>query len=133
MSYFLFVPLRFFFLCYPGEALEGPISTGVSNKLKNIDSNNGILISKNTILNKQNQLWTSIEEKKNIYILNAYVPDEGSLLPKYRDCTTSNDFELYLMCCGVMLLLLIVYICVYMYIYVRVYIYIYMSNSYVYM
>ena len=32
-----------------------------------------------------------------------YVPDEGSLLPKYRDCTTSNDFELYLMCCGVML------------------------------
>ena len=32
-----------------------------------------------------------------------YVPDEGSLLPKYRDCTTSNDFELYLMCYGVML------------------------------
>ena len=32
--------------------LEGPISTGVSNKLNNIDSNNGILISKNTILNK---------------------------------------------------------------------------------
>ena len=31
------------------------------------------------------------------------VVDEGSLLPKYRDCTTSNDFELYLMCCGVML------------------------------
>ena len=25
-----------------------------------------------------------------------YVPDEGSLLPKYRDCTTSNDFELYI-------------------------------------
>ena len=24
------------------------------------------------------------------------VPDEGSLLPKYRDCTTSNDFELYI-------------------------------------
>ena len=40
------VPLRSFFLCYPGEALEGPISTGVSNKLNNIDSNNGILISK---------------------------------------------------------------------------------------
>ena len=41
-----------------------------------------------------------------IYIfvsLYLYVPDEGSLLPKYRDCTTSNDFELYLMCCGVML------------------------------
>ena len=29
----------------------------------------------------------------HIYIL--YVPDEGSLLPKYRDCTTSNDFELF--------------------------------------
>ena len=35
--------------------------------------------------------------------LYLYVPDEGSLLPKYRDCTTSNDFELYLMCYGVML------------------------------
>ena len=29
MSYFLFVPLSSFFLCYPGEALEGQISTGV--------------------------------------------------------------------------------------------------------
>ena len=29
MSHFLFVPLRSLFLCYPGEALEGPISTGV--------------------------------------------------------------------------------------------------------
>ena len=39
-----------------------------------------------------------------IYVsLYLYVPDEGSLLPKYRDCTTYNDFELYLMCCGVML------------------------------
>ena len=28
-------------------------------------------------------------------LLYLYVPDEGSLLPKYRDCTTSNDFELY--------------------------------------
>ena len=43
---FLFVPLRSFFLCYPGEALEGPNSTGVSNELNNNDSNNGILISK---------------------------------------------------------------------------------------
>ena len=51
---------------------------------------------------------------KYIYIL--YVPDEGSLLPKYRDCTTSNDFELYLMCCGVMLLLLIMYICIYLHV-----------------
>ena len=38
-----------------------------------------------------------------VYIYILYVPDEGSLLPKYRDCTTSNDFESYLMCCGVML------------------------------
>ena len=28
--------------------------------------------------------------------LCLYVPDEGSLLPKYRDCTTSNDFESYI-------------------------------------
>ena len=28
--------------------------------------------------------------------LYLYLPDEGSLLPKYRDCTTSNDFELYI-------------------------------------
>ena len=30
-----------------------------------------------------------------IYIVSLYlyVPDEGSLLPKYRDCTTYNDFE----------------------------------------
>ena len=46
-----------------------------------------------------------------------YAPDEGNLLPKYRDCTTSNDFEIYLMCCGVMLVLpiyiyvVIFYIC----------------------
>ena len=34
---------------------------------------------------------------KCIYVyLYLYVPDEGSLLPKYRDCTTSNDFELYI-------------------------------------
>ena len=38
-----------------------------------------------------------------LFMLYLYVPDEGSLLPKYRDCTTSNDFESYLMCCGVML------------------------------
>ena len=29
VSYFLFVPLRSFLLCYPGEALEGPISIWV--------------------------------------------------------------------------------------------------------
>ena len=51
-----------------------------------------------------------------IYIVSLYfyVPDEGSLLPKYRDCITYNDFEIYLMCCGVMLLLLIIYICIYL-------------------
>ena len=42
--------------------------------------------------------------------LYLYVPDEVSLLPKYRDCATSNDFELYLMCCGAMILRLIIYI-----------------------
>ena len=48
--------------------------------------------------------------------LYLYVPDEGTLLPTYRDCATSNDLELYLMCCGVMLLLLIIYIYIYIYI-----------------
>ena len=28
--------------------------------------------------------------------LYLHVPVEGSLLPKYRDCTTSNNFELYI-------------------------------------
>ena len=37
--------------------------------------------------------------------LYLYVPDEGSLLPKYRDCTTSNDFESH------------IYIYIYIYIY----------------
>ena len=41
--------------------------------------------------------------------LYLYVPDEGRLLPKYSDCTTSNGFELYSMRCGVMHLLLILY------------------------
>ena len=48
--------------------------------------------------------------------LYLYVPDEGSLLTKYRYCTTSNDFELYLMCCGVMLqytYYIYIYMCVY--------------------
>ena len=48
------------------------------------------------------------------------VPDEGSLLPKYRDCTTSNDFELY------------IYIYVYIYIYTYIYIYIYIYIIYIY-
>ena len=47
---------------------------------------------------------TSTTHHANIYIyIYVYVPDEGSLLPYYRDCTTSNDFESFLMCCGVML------------------------------
>ena len=49
--------------------------------------------------------------------LYLYVPDEGSLLPKYRDCTTYNDFE---------------YIYIYIYIYIAIYIYIYIA-IYIYM
>ena len=34
--------------------------------------------------------------------LYLYVPDEGSLLPKYRDCTTYNDFEyIYIYICSI--------------------------------
>ena len=45
-------------------------------------------------------------------------------MSKYRDCATSNDFELYLMCCGVMLLLVIyiyIFLCanVYAYLYIK--------------
>ena len=84
-----------------------------SNKLNNIDSNNGILISKKI----QYYIYIYIYMYMYTYILFVslylYVPDEGSLLPKHRDCTTSNDIELYLMSCGVMLLLLIIYIYMY--------------------
>ena len=41
--------------------------------------------------------------------LYLYVPDEGSLLPKYRDCTTSNDFE---------------------YMYIHIYVYIHINTIY---
>ena len=45
-----------------------------------------------------NYIYMKISE--SVQILTT---DEGSFLPKNRDCTKSNDFELYLMCCGVML------------------------------
>ena len=56
--------------------------------------------------------------------LYLYVPDEGNLLPKYRDCTTSNDFELH-----------IYDVCIYTYIFYIIYIYIhliYMHFIYIY-
>ena len=43
--------------------------------------------------------------------LYLYVPEEGSLLPKYRDCTTSNDFESYIY----------IYIYIYNIIYINIY------------
>ena len=49
------------FFCYLGEALEGPISTRVSKKLNNVDSNNGIQIYvRNTTYIYV--LWTFIEK-----------------------------------------------------------------------
>ena len=50
MSCFYFVPLRSFFLCCPGEALEGPLLTGVCKELNNVDSNGDMQILKITIL-----------------------------------------------------------------------------------
>ena len=47
--------------------------------------------------------------------LYLYVPDEGSLLPKYRDCTTSNDFESY------------IYTYIYIHIFIHIYTYIYIQ------
>ena len=51
--------------------------------------------------------------------LYLYVPDEGSLLPKYRDCTTSNDFESYIY----------IYMCVYMCVCIYAYIFNFVSNQ----
>ena len=75
--FFLLFSLHSFFLCYPGEALEGPISTGVSKKLSNVDSNNSIQISKKYNAKETvdiqldiQQLWTFIQKilltKKNL-------------------------------------------------------------------
>ena len=72
-----------------------------------------------TILSTLSSLNSFVVTTIYIYIYNSKSLDVvqslyfGSLLQKYRDCTTSNDFELYLMCCGVMLLLLIIYIYIY--------------------
>ena len=44
----------------------------------------------------------SLDVVQSLYF-GSKLPSSKALLPKYRDCTTSNDFELYLMCCGVML------------------------------
>ena len=53
--------------------------------------------------------------------------DEGSLLPKCRDCTTSNDFELYIYI--YIILIYIYYVIIYIYINI-IYIYnIYNSKS----
>ena len=56
--------------------------------------------------------------------LYLYVPDEGSLLPKYRDCTTSNDFELY-----IYIYIYIHYIYIYINYYIYTYIFIYIYNA----
>ena len=68
-----------------------------------------------SIFRQQAAFVRNVQIKRNNYL---YVPDEGSLLPKYRDCTTCNDFEIYLMCCGVMFLLLIIYLYVYSVVYI---------------
>ena len=66
---FLFFPLRSFFLCYPGEALEGPISTGVSKDLNNVDSNNSIQLTKK-YYTKEIESTVDIHRKKYyIYIV----------------------------------------------------------------
>ena len=44
MSYFFFVPMRSFFFCYHGEALEGPNFDWGLQKLNNVDSINDIQI-----------------------------------------------------------------------------------------
>ena len=41
---------HFHFHCYPGEALDDPISTGVCKEFNNVDSNNDRQIKKITVL-----------------------------------------------------------------------------------
>ena len=52
---------------------------GLAIKLKNIDSNYGKQISKNTILNKLNHMWTSIEKttvnKKKYVVQNVHTKE----------------------------------------------------------
>ena len=55
-----------------------------------------------------------------------YVPDEGSLLPKYRDCTISNYLELYIYIhVHDLHIWICIYIYIYVYIYMSIYIYVY--------
>ena len=69
--------------------------------------------------------------------LYLYVPDEGSLLPKYRDCTTYNDFEyIYIYTQSIYIPIYIyqyIYIPIYQYTNIQYtiyqYIYIYIGNS----
>ena len=57
-----------FFHCYPGEALEGPILTGIFKELNNVDSNNDIKYER---LLYYDQLWTFIE--KNVFNKNMSI------------------------------------------------------------
>ena len=58
--------------------------------------------------------------------LYLYVPDEGSLLSKYRDCTTSNGFELYIYIyiCIVCISMYCLFLCVVMFLCMCVSIYV---------
>ena len=56
-----------------------------------------------------------------------YVPDNGSLLPKYRDCTKPTGFALYLLLWSDVYLLYI--LCIYIYINCMNYIHMSMSVS----
>ena len=73
VSYFLFVPLRSFFLCYPSETLECPISTGVSKR----HSTTLILITAykcpKEYYAKKIESTVGIHLKNTIYIYNIYI------------------------------------------------------------
>ena len=59
----------------------------------------------------------------SLLLLCWYVPDEGSLLPTYRDCSTPEGYVLCLMSCGVMFPSFTIYMCVCLYIYIYVCVY----------
>ena len=77
MPYFQFIPLRSFFLCYPGEALEGPISTRVSENLTMLIQITAYRYEKKLLYKKYNQLWTFIEKNAVSKNMSIKSPHEG--------------------------------------------------------
>ena len=84
-----------FFLCYPGEALEGPISTGVGKKLNNVDSNINFIftmlyiyiISRRSITPQHIKYFSkSLDVVQSLYF-GSKLPSSGTYKYLYVICT----------------------------------------------